>query len=81
MKRRDVFHAVLGTAGASVASGASAQSSSASASAVAELMMAKGLSPTMGEAARIAAFLQSTRRRRSVDPRVEPAIRPDPELD
>jgi hypothetical protein len=44
-------------------------------------MRAHGLDPLPGEPAQVRALLLSTRLRSIPDPRIEPAIRLDPELD
>ena len=49
--------------------------------AVEELMRAHGLEPRPGEAAQVLAFLLSVRPRTLPDPRIEPAIRMDPEVE
>ena len=49
--------------------------------AVEELMRAHGLEPLPGEGAHVLAFLMSVRPRTLPDPRIEPAIRMDPEVD
>jgi hypothetical protein len=87
MKRRDVL---LSLFGAATLGGVTAASTSArtaqrgrapvlSPGAVDELMRAHGLEPQPGEAMQVRAFLLSTRARVSPDPRIEPALRLDPE--
>ncbi len=88
MKRRDVLRFLFGVA--SVGGVASAQTrgtgrtgmtGALSPAAVEELMRAHGLDPQPGEPAQVRALLLSTRLRSIPDPRIEPAIRLDPELD
>ena len=49
--------------------------------AVEALMRAHGLEPQPGEGAQVSAFLLSVRPQSLPDPRIEPAIRMDPEVD
>ena len=85
MKRRDVLRSLFGVA--SVGGVASAQTrgtgrtGALSPAAVEELMRAHGLDPLPGEPAQVRALLLSTRLGSIPDPRIEPAIRLDPELD
>lgn len=79
MKRRDVLLSFAGAAG--VASAQTRSPLALSTGAVEELMRAHGLEPLAGEPARVRALLLSTRLRTTPDPRIEPAIRLDPELD
>lgn len=83
MKRRDVLRSLAGVAGVAGTTPLEAQlvTSALSPSAVAELMRAHGLEPLPGEAIQVRAFLLSTRSRFLPDPRIEPAIRLDPEID
>jgi len=85
MKRRELFHLVItGSAvgaPAAATSFAASQTTGLSPAAAAEMMRAYGITPSRGEAAQVAMFLQSTRRRRSSDPRVEPAIRLETDID
>ncbi len=84
MKRRDVLRSFVGVASVGgIASGQAGQAGQASLSpaAVEELMRAHGLDPLPGEPAQVRALLLSTRLRSIPDPRIEPAIRLDPELD
>ena len=79
MKRRDVLLTFAGAAG--IASAQPRSPRALSTGAVEELMRAHGLDPLPGEPARVRAMLMSTRLRSVPDPRIEPAIRLDPELD
>ncbi|GMR22947.1 MAG: hypothetical protein BMS9Abin37_1332 [Acidobacteriota bacterium] len=80
MKRRDVLLCFVGVG--SVGGVISAQTRPAlSPAAVEELMRAHGLDPQPGEPAQVRALLLSTRLSSIPDPRIEPAIRLDPELD
>ena len=79
MKRRDVLRSLLGVAGVGIA--LPSEVVALSPAAVDELMRARGLEPRPGEAAQVLAFLLSVRPRRLPDPRIEPAIRMDPEVD
>jgi len=91
MKRRDVLRSLFGVASVSgVASAHTGQTGRTSTTgmtgtlspaAVEELMRAHGLEPQPGEPAQVRALLLSTRLRSIPDPRIEPAIRLDPELD
>jgi hypothetical protein len=82
VKRRDVLSAIAGIGSISVTVGlASAQPLALSIAAVEELLRAHGLDPLPGEPAQVRAMLLSTRLRSMPDPRIEPAIRLDPELD
>ncbi len=85
MKRRDVLRSLFGVASvggvASAQTGLTGQTGALSPAAVEELMRAHGLDPQPGEPARVRALLLSTRLRSIPDPRIEPAIRLDPELD
>ena len=84
MKRRDVLRSFVGVASVGgIASGQAGQAGQASLSpaAVEELMRAHGLDPRPGEPAQVRALLLSTRLSSNPDPRIEPAIRLDPELD
>ncbi len=82
MKRRDVLRSLFGVASVGgVASAQPGQRGALSPAAVEELMRAHGLDPQPGEPARVRALLLSTRLRSIPDPRIEPAIRLDPELD
>lgn len=85
MKRRDVLRSLFGVASAggvaSAQTGQTGQTGALSPAAVEELMRAHGLDPQPGEPARVRALLLSTRLRSIPDPRIEPAIRLDPELD
>lgn len=84
MKRRDVLRSLAAVAGAATATHVEAQVGVASAlspSAVEELMRAHGLEPLPGEAIQIRSFLMSTRSRALPDPRIEPAIRLEPDVD
>lgn len=88
MKRRDLLRALVGvTSVGSVASaltgptGQTRQTGALSPAAVEELMRAHGLDPQPGEPAQVRALLLSTRLRSIPDPRIEPAIRFEPELD
>lgn len=79
MKRREVLLSLVGVASGG---GAPARAQAAlSPAAVEELMRAHGLEPRPGEPAQVRALLLSTRLRSNPDPRIEPAIRLDPELD
>ena len=88
MKRRELLRSLVGVASVgSVASaqagqvGQAGQAGTLSPAAVEELMRAHGLDPQPGEPAQVRALLLSTRLRSIPDPRIEPAIRLDPELD
>lgn len=83
MKRRDVLRSLAGgVAGAAgVASAQMRTTDLLSPAAVEELMRAHGLEPMPGEASGVRALLLSTRTSASPDPRIEPVIRLDPELD
>ncbi len=82
MKRRDVLRSLVGVASLSGVASAETQGKPVfSPAAVEELMRAHGLEPQPGEAAQVRALLLSTRLRSIPDPRIEPAIRLDPELD
>ena len=87
MKRRDVLRSLVGVASVGgIASGEAGQAGQAgqaalSPAAVEELMRAHGLDPRPGEPAQVRALLLSTRLSSNPDPRIEPAIRLDPELD
>ena len=88
MKRRDVLLSLVGVASAGgVASaqrrgtGRTGVTGALSPPAVEELMRAHGLDPQPGEPAQVRTLLLSTRLRSIPDPRIEPAIRFDPELD
>jgi len=70
---------LVGVAGVSAALPIEAQALSPAA--VEELMRAHGLEPRPGEAAQVQAFLLSVRSRTLPDPRIEPAIRMDPEVE
>jgi len=79
MKRREVLWSLFGAAGA--ASAEAARPSPVSPDAIEGLMRARGLEPEPGEAAAVYGFLLSVQRRRLPDPRIEPAIRLDPEAE
>lgn len=83
MRRRELLRSVAG--GVLAATGmASAQTrgpAALSPTAVEELMRAHGLEPMPGEPAQVRALLLSTRLSSSPDPRIEPVLRLDPELD
>ncbi len=79
MKRRDVLRSLIGVAGVGAALPGEAQALSPAA--VEELMRAHGLEPQPGEGATVLAFLLSVRPRTLPAPRIEPAIRMDPEVD
>ena len=79
LKRRDVLRSLVGVAGVGIALPSEAQALSPAA--VEELMRAHGLEPRPGEGAMVLAFLLSVRPRTLPDPRIEPAIRMDPEVD
>ncbi len=82
MKRRDVLRSLFGVASVGgVASAQTGQTGALSPAAVEELMRAHGLDPQPGDPAQVRALLLSTRLRSIPDPRIEPAIRLDPELD
>ena len=82
MKRRDVLRSLVGVAWVGgVASAQPGQTGALSPAAVEELMRGHGLEPQPGEPAQVRALLLSTRLRSIPDPRIEPAIRLDPELD
>ena len=82
MKRRDVLRSLVGVAGVGgVASPQTVPTAALSPAAVEELMRAHGLDPLPGEPAQIRALLMSTPLRSIPDPRLEPALRFDPELD
>ena len=82
MKRRDLLRSLVGVASVSGVASAETQGKPAlSLAAVEELMRAHGLDPLPGEPARVRALLLSTRLRSIPNPRIEPAIRLDPELD
>ena len=82
MKRRDVLRSLAGVAGAAGVAAAQPRGNPLlSPDAVEELMRAHGLEPMPGEPAQVRMFLLSTRMRSTPDPRIEPVIRLDPELD
>lgn len=78
MKRREVLFSLAGAAGVR---SIQARRSVLPPEAVEELMRARGLDPRPGEAAQVRAFLLSTSPTRTLDPRIEPSLRLDPELD
>jgi len=73
------LRSLIGIAGVGRALPSEAQALSPDA--VEELMRAHGLEPRPGEAAQVLAFLLSVRPRTLPDPRIEPAIRMDPEVE
>ena len=79
LKRREVLRSLIGVAGVGIALPSEAQALSPAA--VEELMRTHGLEPRPGEAAQVLAFLLSVRPRTLPDPRIEPAIRMDPEVE
>ena len=85
MKRRDVLRSLFGVASvggvAAAQTRGSGRTGALSPAAVEELMRAHGLDPLPGEPAQVRALLLSTRLGSIPDPRIEPAIRLDPELD
>ena len=80
MKRRDVLLSFAGVASVGGVATATAQAT-LSPTAVEELMRAHGLDPRVGEPAQVRALLLSVRLSSNPDPRIEPSIRLDPELD
>ena len=79
MKRREVLRSLIGVAGVGVA--LPSEALAVSPAAAEELLRAHGLEPRPGEAAQVLAFLLSVRPRTLPDPRIEPAIRMDPEVE
>jgi len=81
VKRRDVLLSLVGVASVSGVAPAQTAQAVLSPAAVEELMRAHGLDPRPGEPQQVRALLLSTRLSSHPDPRIEPAIRFDPELD
>ena len=82
MKRREVLWSLVGAASVrGVGTAQTSRSYTLSPLAVEDLMRAYGLEPQPGEAAQVSAFLLSVRPKTTPDPRIEPCIRLDPELD
>lgn len=82
MKRRDILRSLTGTLAFGATAAAQTRGGVAlSPTAVEELMRAHDLEPMPGEPMQVRALLLSTRFRSVPDPRIEPALRLDPELD
>jgi len=81
VKRRDVLLSLVGVASGAAAAPTPPIQTVLSPAAVEELMRAHGLDPMPGEPAQVRALLLSTRLSSNPDPRIEPSLRLDPELD
>lgn len=81
MKRRQALTSMLAVATGAGASTPSAEAQGFSLEAVEQMLRHQGMKPLPGEAARVRAVLLATRFVGSADPRIDPAVRFDPEID
>jgi hypothetical protein len=81
MKRRQALTSMLGVATVAGASPSSSEAQGFSLEAIEQMLRHQGMEPLPGEAARVREMLLVTRFGGSVDPRIDPAVRFDPEVD